>query len=690
MQGVHPGRGRGLGARIGDVNGIGGWLRLRGTRAPGVVSPAVMARTTGAFFTFGGVFGLAQTAVMPVDMRGSRLVCGLLAAACLFMGIVILALGDRIPVRQQQWLLFSPTPFVAAGVWESTSNIAAIGVAGFFVTVTCTGAFFLSWPAASANTVIGVVCCTTTLGLRPGLQWWAGLVTSGVVIAVFFVVGVLMRVASEADVDPLTGLLNRRGFARQLELEIARATKSRTALALILVDLDRFKDINDESGHAAGDVALQEVADTWRKMLGTNAILARIGGDEFTLLLPGCCERDAVRVAESMRNAISVGCSAGITAWHLGESASFMVSRADVGLYRAKEAGRNRSVVETSHQPLLAAELVEAIENDRLNVAFQPIVAVDAGASVIGFEALLRWCSATQKGVTPAEIIRVAEEYELISSLGRQVLATACRQAVVLQRMCTDRALMLSVNVSGLELIRADYVRSVNEVLQKTGWPSAQLVLGGNRERPRSRCQNYLRELDGATRAGRPNRNRRFRHRLFVAEQTRVAADRHTQVGCLVCRCSPSRFAAAAAAERDREAEREARPAGHHRRCRERRAGSRPGAAGIHSGTRLLLRTSAGNGHPRRERGCCSARGHSSVNQRSGLRFGGEEFESDVVRIAELQNVSRTDILDAVMLDSLVVEQLRGIVECGLVRDGEAEVVEPGTVLVEPVLGHRT
>lgn len=459
------------------MNGIGGWLRLRGTRAPGVVSPAVMARTTGAFFTFGGVFGLAQTAVMPVDMRGSRLVCGLLAAACLVMGIVILALGDRIPVRQQQWLLFSPTPFVAAGVWESTSNIAAIGVAGFFVTVTCTGAFFLSWPAASANTVIGVVCCMTTLGLRPGLQWWAGLVTSGVVIAVFFVVGVLMRVASEADVDPLTGLLNRRGFARQLELEIARATKSRAALALILVDLDRFKDINDESGHAAGDIILQEVADTWRKMMGTNAILARFGGDEFTLLLPGCCERDAVRVAESMRNAISVGCSAGITAWHLGESASFMVSRADVGLYRAKETGRNRSVVETSHQPLLAAELVEAIESDKLDVAFQPIVAIDAGASVIGFEALLRWCSATQKGVTPAEIIRVAEECDLISSLGRQVLATACRQAVVLQRLYTDRALMLSVNVSGLELIRADYVRSVEEVLRETRWPSKQLVL---------------------------------------------------------------------------------------------------------------------------------------------------------------------------------------------------------------------
>ena len=435
-----------------------------------------MALTTGAFYSFGGVFGLAQTAVMPVDMRGSRLVCALLAAGCLVTGVVTLALGDRIPVRQQQWLLFSPTPFVAAGVWMSTSNIAAMGVACFYISVTCTGAFFLSWPAASANTTIGVICCMTTLGFRPGLPWWAGLVTSGVVIGVFLVVGVLVRVASEADIDPLTNLLNRRGFDRQLELELSRAAKSRRLPALVLLDLDQFKEINDVDGHAAGDAVLQSVAGTWQKMVDRNATLARYGGDEFALLLPRTSAQEAVLVADEMRAAISLECSAGVTTGHLGESASFMVSRADVGLYRAKGLGRNRCVVETSQQPLLAAELVEAIDNDKLGVHFQPIVDVADGATV-GFEALLRWTSQTQFGVTPAEVVRIAEENNLISSLGRRVLATACRQAKVLQCSFPDRRLMLSVNVSGLELINGDYAGSVERILCATGWPADQLVL---------------------------------------------------------------------------------------------------------------------------------------------------------------------------------------------------------------------
>ena len=436
-----------------------------------------MARTTGAFFTFGGVFGLAQTALMPEDMRGSRLGCALIAAGCLATGILMLALGDRIPVRQQQWLLFSPTPFVAAGVWITTSNIAAMGFACFFISITCTGAFFLSWPAATANTAFCVACSMTTLGFRPGLPWWAGLATSAVVIAVFLVVGVLVRVASEADIDPLTTLLNRRGFDRQLELELARAAKNRRPPALVLFDLDRFKEINDVSGHAAGDVVLQTVATTWREMVGRNAIFARYGGDEFALLLPGASVDEALLVADAMRAAISLECSAGITTGHRGESASFMVSRADVGLYRAKGSGRNRSMVETSHQPLLAAELVEAIEHGTLDVHFQPIVDVADNGAIVGFEALLRWSSQTQFGVTPAEVVRVAEANNLIPTLGRQVLATACRQALQLQGSFPDRRLMLSVNVSGLELIHGDYADSVERVLHTTGWPAEQLVL---------------------------------------------------------------------------------------------------------------------------------------------------------------------------------------------------------------------
>lgn len=125
----------------------------------------------------------------------------------------------------------------------------------------------------------------------------------------------------------------------------------------------------------------------------SKSALARYGGDEFAVLMTGMGEQEAVLVAEQMRNAISAPCSAGITGWHAGESASLMVSRADVGLYRAKETGRNRTVVETSHQPLLAAELIEAIEQDYVDVHFQPIVSIADAGRIVGFEALLRWSS---------------------------------------------------------------------------------------------------------------------------------------------------------------------------------------------------------------------------------------------------------------------------------------------------------
>lgn len=186
---------------------------------------------------------------------------------------------------------------------------------------------------------------------------------------------------------------------------------------------------------------------------------------------------EAVLVADAMRAAISLECSAGITTGHRGESASFMVSRADVGLYRAKGSGRNRSVVETSHQPLLAAELIEAMEHGTIDVHFQPIIDIADNGAVVGFEALLRWSSQTLFGISPAEVVRVAEENNLISSLGRQVLATACRQALQLQGSYPDRRLMLSVNVSGLELMHGDYVASVERALRTTGWPAEQLVL---------------------------------------------------------------------------------------------------------------------------------------------------------------------------------------------------------------------
>lgn len=247
---------------------------------------------------------------------------------------------------------------------------------------------------------------------------------------------------------------------------------------MVLVDLDRFQKINDHLGHRAGDAVLQRVADTWLDLLAPDQVLARFGGDVFALLLPGTTEQAAILLTEKLRAAVTMGCSAGVTSWQPGESGSLLISRADVGLYRAKQAGRNRTVLESSRQLPLAVELREAIDRGALDVHYQPIVSLsEDGGQAVGVEALLRWSSNAQPEVTTEGLIRVAEEYDLISDLDELVLRRACADAARLQESFASLDLTLNVNVSGLELAEPDYAERVATILNDTGWPADQLVL---------------------------------------------------------------------------------------------------------------------------------------------------------------------------------------------------------------------
>ncbi|MBJ8348540.1 bifunctional diguanylate cyclase/phosphodiesterase [Antrihabitans sp. YC2-6] len=436
-----------------------------------------MARTTGGLYAMGGILGTTLSILMPHDGPGNRGVVAVAAFGAICFGAGLAVLGDRVRPRTHQVLVGVGTILITIACHQSTSPIAALALASFYVFAACDASFFFSWLNASVQIVFAVVCCMGVLLARGDLPWWAGLVPAGVTVAVGGVVGVLARLASDADIDSLTGLLNRRGFDRMLHLELARATRTGQRPALILFDLDRFKSVNDELGHRSGDAVLQKVADEWQQMLGGNRILARYGGDEFALLLPDMSEQAAITLADDMRERIALGCSAGVTSWQPGESGSFLVSRADVGLYRAKQAGRNRTVLESSRRPPLAVELVEAIARETLDVHYQPIVSLTDGGATIGVEALVRWTSVTQPSVTTQEVVRVAEENGLIANLDRFVLYRACRDGLELQAALPDRPLILNVNVSGLELVEKDYVGRIDEVLRATGWPAAQLVL---------------------------------------------------------------------------------------------------------------------------------------------------------------------------------------------------------------------
>jgi diguanylate cyclase (GGDEF)-like protein/PAS domain S-box-containing protein len=154
--------------------------------------------------------------------------------------------------------------------------------------------------------------------------------------------------SSQARRDALTGLPNRRWFAEELQRELARALRQQSSLCAAMIDLDRFKQYNDDHGHPAGDRLLRDGADLWSSTLRTSDFMARYGGEEFVVLLPDCSLVDARIVIERLRAATPYGqtCSAGIASWTPGESAEQLIARADGALYSAKDAGRDRTVID--------------------------------------------------------------------------------------------------------------------------------------------------------------------------------------------------------------------------------------------------------------------------------------------------------------------------------------------------------
>ncbi|WP_309234661.1 EAL domain-containing protein [Nocardia sp. XZ_19_385] len=459
---------RGIGAR-GDT-------RTRVRAASALATAMVMARTTGAFYVMGGVLGLVITAIAP-GSEGNRPLVGTAAAIALLLGLTLLAWGPRLPHGIHHVYVAIATVLVTIAVHSFPNTVGAISLAAFYVFVACDAALFFRWSQAAAHIAFAVVMCLLVLPTRD-LPWWSGLIPAGVTFGVGVVVGILTRMASEADIDVLTGLHNRRGFDRRLNSAIELATRTGQGLSLVLVDLDRFQKINDHLGHRAGDAVLQRVADTWSGLLQPEQVLARYGGDAFALLLPNTTEQAAILLTEQLRAAVTTGCSAGVTSWQPGESGSLLVSRADVGLYRAKQAGRNRTVLESSRQLPLAVELREAIDRGALDVHYQPIVSLsEGGGKAVGVEALLRWSSNAQPDVTTEGLIRVAEEYDLIADLDELVLRRACADAARLQETFAQLDLTLNVNVSGLELAETGYADRVSGILASTGWPADQLVL---------------------------------------------------------------------------------------------------------------------------------------------------------------------------------------------------------------------
>jgi diguanylate cyclase (GGDEF)-like protein len=303
------------------------------------------------------------------------------------------------------------------------------------------------------------------------------------------------RLQHQAFHDPLTDLPNRIMFQQQLDQAIQRAGK-RIAIGVLFLDLDRFKLINDTFGHEAGDQLLITVAQRLRACTRPGDIVARIGGDEFTiLLLHVSSELEVISVAERIIQQITVpivlpgnreiviSTSIGIVRPEAEQrTGADFLRDADNALYRAKERGRNQYVLfdatmgaETKERVALEADLRRAIERDQLLVMYQPKIDLASGRPV-AVEAFVRWNHPERGWVPPDAFIPIAEEIGLISHIGRWVLKEACREAAGWPSIGGEE-LMVSVNLSGKQFHDPEIATELETLLNDSGLPPRRLHL---------------------------------------------------------------------------------------------------------------------------------------------------------------------------------------------------------------------
>jgi diguanylate cyclase (GGDEF)-like protein/PAS domain S-box-containing protein len=303
------------------------------------------------------------------------------------------------------------------------------------------------------------------------------------------------RVNYLAYYDALTGLPNRMLLREHLNTAVAAARRRGRGVALLFLDLDRFKIINDSLGHSFGDLLLRQVASRLKNEIRQEDTVARVGGDEFLILLNNVenfaeVEVIATRIVKSVMGefviqgrTVSVTCSLGISVFpEHGEDAEALIKNADMAMYSAKEQGSNTFCFFTDEMNMALMErlnlengLRSAIDKGELFLVYQPQINI-ANGSVIGMEALIRWQSREWGLVMPDRFIRVAENSGLIVPIGEWVLRTACRQ----MKQWQDNGLLLApiaVNVSAVQFRQEGFRELIKQVLDETGLDPQYLEL---------------------------------------------------------------------------------------------------------------------------------------------------------------------------------------------------------------------
>lgn len=327
--------------------------------------------------------------------------------------------------------------------------------------------------------------------------------TEGVIFGMVMAVDITDRRALEHQLshqalhDAVTGLPNRALLADRTDRALAQSRRSNAAIAVLFLDIDNFKVVNDTFGHSEGDRLLVDLGRRLQICVRDSDTVARFGGDEFAVLLPVIDRaEDAVDVAKRIERALAVPFSVGgrdivvsgsigiATSAHAVSTSDELLRQADIAMYRAKAQGKHQSALFDAEMHVsmldrldLEADLRAAIERDQLRLEFQPTYAIGSGA-LVGVEALVRWQHPTRGLIPPDSFIKIAEETGVIVPLGAWVLRAACAQARAwLNDHIGNRPFTLSVNLSGKQFADSQLVHQVAAVLASQSLPEGLLTL---------------------------------------------------------------------------------------------------------------------------------------------------------------------------------------------------------------------
>jgi diguanylate cyclase (GGDEF)-like protein/PAS domain S-box-containing protein len=296
--------------------------------------------------------------------------------------------------------------------------------------------------------------------------------------------------------DSLTGLANRALFHDRVEHALQRNARSGADMAVIFLDIDGFKTVNDSRGHESGDRVLQEIAGRLLSAVRSADTVARLGGDEFAVLIEQSsravdeASTIADRVLQSLTAPLHIGdhqlvlsASIGISVGDGESTASSMLRDADVAMYRAKTTGKAKwtlydpAMREAAIERLeLETDLVNALANDQFKLVYQPIIELES-EDIVGFEALLRWHHPTRGVIGPDSFIPIAEENGTIVAIGEWVLQEACRVGAQWQKRYPERHLSMAVNLSTRQVATREIVNQVRDALEHSGLAPDSLVL---------------------------------------------------------------------------------------------------------------------------------------------------------------------------------------------------------------------